>query len=585
MSSPGADRASSDGDGAEAAPSDGVPARSRKRLVAAGLATVLAFLLVLFAVLSPDNSRGPTPGAFVRLPLEGLVIVALAVLLPARPRKIVATGIGIALGLLTIVKLIDLGSFAILSRPYNLVLDWAFLPDGLEFLGTSLGRVGQIGVVVVIVLLVLAVPTLMSLSVLRLTRIAARHRTGGIRVVAALTVVWIASAVLGVHVVPGQRFAAKSAVDLTLDRFGRIQDGIHDHTVFAKEAKIDAFANTPPDQLLTGLRGKDVILAFVESYGRSALQDPRYSPGVDAVLDAGTKQLKADGFAARSGFLTSPTAGGGSVLAHATLTSALWINNRQRYRNLTTSNRLNLDTAFKKASWQTVGVMPGVTEAWPEGAFYQFDKLYAEKDLGYKGPSFGWATMPDQYTLAQWQKLKNSGPNHTPTMMEIPLLSSHIPWAPLPTMIPWDQIGDGSVFTAIHAAGKKSSSVWRHNDDVRAEYGKSIQYSLSALISYMDKYADKNTVLVFLGDHQPVQMVVGKGAGRDVPITIVAKDPAVLDRVSSWNWQDGLRPGPDAPVWKMSDFRDKFLTAFGPQGATTPAAASAVTASPTATAP
>jgi hypothetical protein len=47
-----------------------------------------------------------------------------------------------------------------------------------------------------------------------------------------------------------------------------------------------------------------------------------------------------------------------------------------------------------------------------------------------------------------------------------------------------------------------------------------------------------------------------------VPITIVARDRGVLDRIASWGWTDGLRPGPQAPVWKMDAFRDKFLTAF-----------------------
>ena len=50
---------------------------------------------------------------------------------------------------------------------------------------------------------------------------------------------------------------------------------------------------------------------------------------------------------------------------------------------------------------------------------------------------------------------------------------------------------------------------------------------------------------------------------RDVPITIVAHDQAVLDKVSSWGWTPGLKPGPQAPVWPMSAFRDRFLTAFG----------------------
>jgi hypothetical protein len=70
-------------------------------------------------------------------------------------------------------------------------------------------------------------------------------------------------------------------------------------------------------------------------------------------------------------------------------------------------------------------------------------------------------------------------------------------------------------------------------------------------------------VLVFFGDHQAASMVSGQDASHDVPVTIVARDPAVLDRISGWGWQDGLSPDPHAPVWGMDGFRDKFLDAFG----------------------
>jgi hypothetical protein len=69
--------------------------------------------------------------------------------------------------------------------------------------------------------------------------------------------------------------------------------------------------------------------------------------------------------------------------------------------------------------------------------------------------------------------------------------------------------------------------------------------------------------MVFLGDHQPASVVVGQNASKDVPITIVAKDPKVLDRIAGWGWTDGLRPRPGAPVWPMDAFRDRFLTAYG----------------------
>ncbi|BFO21307.1 hypothetical protein SHKM778_76950 [Streptomyces sp. KM77-8] len=46
-------------------------------------------------------------------------------------------------------------------------------------------------------------------------------------------------------------------------------------------------------------------------------------------------------------------------------------------------------------------------------------------------------------------------------------------------------------------------------------------------------------------------------------MSVVAKDPEVLERIDDWNWTRGLRPAKDAPVWKMSSFRDRFLTAYG----------------------
>ena len=97
----------------------------------------------------------------------------------------------------------------------------------------------------------------------------------------------------------------------------------------------------------------------------------------------------------------------------------------------------------------------------------------------------------------------------------------------------------------------------------REEYGKSVQYSVTALTEWLERYGSDDTVLVFLGDHQPIARVSGDNASRDVPVSIVAKDPKVLDRIAGWNWTDGLRPAHDAPVWKMSSFRDRFLTAYG----------------------
>jgi hypothetical protein len=164
--------------------------------------------------------------------------------------------------------------------------------------------------------------------------------------------------------------------------------------------------------------------------------------------------------------------------------------------------------------------------------------------------------------LAAFQRLELSRPARQPVMAEIDLVSSHTPWTPLPRLIGWNAVGDGSVFDGMAGQGQSREVLWRDADQVRAAYGQSIEYSLETLISFVETYGDDNLVLVVLGDHQPATIVSGPGASHDVPITIISRDRAVMDRIAGWAWQDGMRPDPGAPVSRMDVFRDRFLAAF-----------------------
>ena len=50
------------------------------------------------------------------------------------------------------------------------------------------------------------------------------------------------------------------------------------------EIKHDPIASTPSNRLLTALRGKDVLLVFVEAYGQQAVEGRSFSPEVDSAL-------------------------------------------------------------------------------------------------------------------------------------------------------------------------------------------------------------------------------------------------------------------------------------------------------------
>jgi phosphatidylglycerophosphate synthase len=95
------------------------PARERGPL-RTGMAvafTAGAALLVWAALVAPQQPSRYTPGDFVRLPLELLVLVAVAVLLPAAPRRVLVVVAGVVLSLVVVVKVLDLGFFAAWGPP------------------------------------------------------------------------------------------------------------------------------------------------------------------------------------------------------------------------------------------------------------------------------------------------------------------------------------------------------------------------------------------------------------------------------------------------------------------------------------
>jgi hypothetical protein len=131
-------------------------------------------------------------------------------------------------------------------------------------------------------------------------------------------------------------------------------------------------------------------------------------------------------------------------------------------------------------------------------------------------------------------------------------------------MVDWHALGDGSIFDPMPAQGQDPSVVLRDSRLARQAYGHSIEYAFAAITSFVRHAHDDNLVLVVYGDHQPAEVVSGAGASHDVPISIIAHDPAVFDQISSWGWRRGLRPDPSGPVWPMDHFRNRFLAAFGP---------------------
>jgi phosphatidylglycerophosphate synthase len=527
------------------------------------VATVLAVAVVAIDLLVPVRPWQFNVAAFARIPVEALVLVAVALVLPPRPRRIVATIVGVLFGLLIVDKLLNMAFWEEVDRAFNPVTDWVSIGPALGVVSDSIGTaVTDILLVAVGIGLILLVG-IITASTIHITAVAARHRHATVRGLAALAAIWLLGAGLSLQLIPGSPVASASATGLAVAQVHATQAALSDPRRFEQAIHSpDPAATIPASNLLTGLRGKDVIIAFVESYGQVAVRGTSFSPGIDTLLRQRTASLARAGWSTQSAWLTSPTFGGISWLAHSTLQSGLWVNGTQRYGELVASSRFTLSDAFDKAGWHTVSDDPADDPNWTVGkSFYHYDQVYNKDNVGYRGPTFNFLSTPDQYTLAKFQQLE-LGPGHKPVMAQIDLESSHIPWAPLASMVPWNKVGNGSIFDGQPARSETAPTVWRNANTVRQWYGRSIQYSMNALTSWVTELNDPNLVLILLGDHQPHTIVSGPGADHEVPISIVARDPSVFRQIASWHWQDGLLPGHSAPLEPMDAFRNQFLSAF-----------------------
>jgi hypothetical protein len=531
------------------------------------LADLAAGMVVVAALLLPDRLTSTDLGSFAAVPVELMVGAVLLMVAPSGARRALALLLGLVLGALTLLKIVDSGFYAALSRPFDLVLDWRLAGGAWELLAATLGVGGALIILAAVLLVVVSVPVIMIWATTRLAGLLDEHPSATRAVVVGLTVVWLACAAVGLRAVPPYPVASRASTTKLVGEVLAVRERVHDREAFAAQAAQDRYADVAVDELLAGLAGRPVVLVFVESYGRTAVEDPGVSPEVVRVLDAGTDALADAGLRARSGYLTSPIVGGGSWLAHATLLSGLWIENQQRYQTLVASDRFTLTQAFQRAGWRTVGVMPGMTSAWPEGVFYGYDEIHDAGSLGYAGPSFGWARIPDQYTLAVTRRASAPGTDARPTMTVVPLVSSHAPWTPVPPLMASSDLGDGSAYGTAHGPADPPEAILRRDPErVRVDYAASVAYALRSVIRYAHDSAEQDPLIVVVGDHQPSPIVTGAGAGRDVPVTLISGDPELLGRVADWGWTPGLRPAPDAPVWRMDTFRNRFLAAFGKSG-------------------
>ena len=342
---------------------------------------------------------------------------------------------------------------------------------------------------------------------------------------------------------------------------------------YARQARLIAGAlrashTLPPSPPMTAdlalVDGADVFLVFMESYGAIAYERPDMAPQLAAARADLDAAIRNTGHEVVSAFVESPTFGGSSWLAHISLMSGVEVREPETNARLMTEKRETIATNFKRRGYRTVALMPGLRQAWPEGAFYGFDDIYGATRLDYGGPEFGWFAIPDQFSLAKFDALEAGRASRAPRFVFFPTISTHFPFIPTPPYQPdWTRIFDAQPYDgpAIVRAYAQQPD-WSH---FGPGYVQAISYDYRTLAGYLRQRTGRDLVMILLGDHQPAAAVSGEGASWDVPVHVIASRPAILERLTARGFRAGMTPERPS-LGHMHTLLPTLLDAFSEEG-------------------
>ncbi|MFV3076024.1 hypothetical protein [Niveispirillum fermenti] len=521
--------------------------------------------LAALAALSLLTGLPAVPGHVLAAAHRGLVLelpllLALLALLHVRPGPRIVWAVALGCWLVLLLRLADMAALMTAGRRFEPAFDPALIPALWEVAATGPGTVMLgLGLLAGTGGLLLLCRWLSGLLLRPLQENRGRAGT----LVLGIACLLAAMAGPGWLLQPPDRGPAGAIIE----QADRWREAARMQARMAADLAQDPSSGIADADLFALLRGRPVILAWVESYGLSALTDPRQADIVGARLAALDGMLTDAGFHRRSGLVDSPVIGGRSWLAHGTLRAGIRQDQPLAQRLVLDAGRCGLSCALNRAGWRTLAAMPGLSMPWLEGPAWGFEQVMDRAAFPYAGPAFGWSPLPDQAllaTLTPERLLPAAGPaagpaaeDERPLYLEIVLTSSHAPWTPLP---PWldgsDGAADGTAFS--HADLRPDYT------DMAGGYARSLDYSLRALGDWLVGQAPPGALILILGDH-PALDWISAGQGHRVPLHILSRDADLLRRLDGLDLADGMVPSPTAAALPMWDIYPQLLSRFSTQ--------------------
>lgn len=319
-------------------------------------------------------------------------------------------------------------------------------------------------------------------------------------------------------------------------------------------------AHTLEPSNLARIKGRDVFLIFLESYGATTIRDARHAEPLEPSFQAIENLLATSDWQAVSAMVESPTHAGGSWLAHASFLSGRWIKEQDDYHLFLAHPSETLIDRFRAAGYQTLALMPGIKRDWPEGTGYGFDQILDAKFLNYRGPAFGWWTIPDQFSLERLIQTASSPHIGKSVFAFFPTIMSHMPFGPTPPYQPdWQKLTSANPYpdAAVAAALAQEPDL----SNLTPAYVQTMAYNLKILRGFLEHRAPAGSLVIVIGDHQPSAIISGENAPWTAPAHIFSTDGDLLRQLKGSGFVEGFRP-PFQTTARMHELNPMLLRAL-----------------------
>ncbi|MEO1482678.1 MAG: hypothetical protein AAFU77_11280 [Myxococcota bacterium] len=288
-------------------------------------------------------------------------------------------------------------------------------------------------------------------------------------------------------------------------------------------------------------RGRDLHLIVVESYGETVFRHPPYRALREERLPRFAADLAAAGFSVQSRYYRSPTFGGRSWFAHSAISAGVMVGDSDRYRMLLDSKIEPLASHFRRGGYTTTLVAPAIIRAWPESRYFSFDEVLVFESLGYEGPRFGFAMVPDQWVLDRVSARLGPGPN----FVEWHLTSTHAPFTAHAPFLSAEALAAEHPYRDVEV--KRFPITWPDLNNAEVGYAWAMDYEFQVLADALPRLIEDGGIAIVVGDHQPNGALTGDEATWNVPCHVIGSN------LHRWEgYREGIEPrGPAAPLSQL----------------------------------